>query len=67
MLHLAFQQREENDALEHFIRIADSFSEPGGVLLLDETFDGSRLAELGVDGVQEVDEVCVRGGRRVPG
>ena len=67
VLHFALQQREEDDSFEHFVRIADSFPEPGGVFLLDEAFDGPRLAELGVDGVEEVDEVCVGGGGGVPG
>ena len=34
---------------------------------MDDAFDGPRLAELGVDGVEEVDEVCVGGGGGVPG
>ena len=66
MLHFALQQREENDSFEHFVRIADSFPEPGGVFLLDEAFDGPCLAELGVDGVKEVDEMCIGGGGGVP-
>ena len=34
---------------------------------MDEAFDGPRLAELGVDGVEEVDKVRVGGGGGVPG
>ena len=67
MLNFTLQQREENDSLEDFVRIADSFTEPGGVVLLDEAFDGPRLAELGVDGVEEVDEVGVWGDGGVAG
>ena len=34
---------------------------------MDKAFDGPRLAELGVDGVEEVYNVRVGGGGGVPG
>ena len=67
MLYFTLEQREEDHSLEHLVRVGDGFPKPGSVLLLDEAFDGRRLAELGVDRVQEVDQVRVWGGRCCPG
>ena len=67
VLYFTLEQREEDHSLEHLVRVGDGFPKPGSVLLLDEAFDGRGLAELGVDRVQEVDQVRVWGGRCCPG
>ena len=66
VLYFTLQQREEDHSLEYLVRVSDGFPKPGSILLLDEAFDGRRLAELGVDRVQEVDQVRVGGGRCCP-
>ena len=66
MLYFTLEQREEDHSLENLVRVGDGFPKPGSILLLDEAFDGRGLAELGVDRVQEVDQVRVGGGRCGP-
>ena len=60
VLDLALQQRKQDYLLEHLVRVVHSLSQPAVVVLLPEAGDGGAVHQLGVDVVQELDQVRPR-------
>ena len=57
VLDLALQQGEQNDLLEHFVRVVHRLPQPTVVILLLEPGQSRALSQLGVDVVEELNQV----------
>ena len=57
VLDLALQQGEQDDLLEHFVRVVHGLPQPAVVVLLLEAGQGGALRQLGVNAVEELDQM----------
>ena len=60
VLDLALQQGKQNDLLENFVRVVHGLPQPTVVILLLEPDQCRALRQLGVNVVEELDEVGAR-------